>query len=376
MGRGRTALLVVVMLAAAACQRTAGVAVAPAGSPSVTKPASPTTSASGPSTKLRLGALAATSNTLWVLGTVGCTANKCPAHLYRSRDDGRRWQQLPLPPAVTMSSGDGTTPGVTNVAFATDEEGLLYGPALWSTHDGGATWHRLRVAGAVTAVRFSATVTWAVSQSCASGQACRGRVLRAATGTDQFRDAQLPQPSGADGAPVSIATNGSVVGALVSGTPNTRHDADQLDLSIDDGRTWTHREGPCLNELGGSLAVSRSTVWSACPTGMQAAIAVSQNRDAFHEQRGPWQALPNSAGVTVGAHSVLVTSAGSAWVSKDSGASWSVARVITPAWQSLADISFPAASEGYALAVAPTTSWLVHTTDGGHTWKRLPPPTA
>ena len=87
-----------------------------------------------------------TTNVVWVLANYD--------HLYRSTDEGARWEARPLPPHL------GVRP---SISFIDDHEGwLLAGgspttqcqdapAAVWHTKDGGSTWQQLPVAGLGTA---------------------------------------------------------------------------------------------------------------------------------------------------------------------------------------------------------------------------------
>ena len=113
-------------------------------------------------------------HTGWVLGTVPCApAGACVA-LAQTTDAGRSWFARPLP-ASLVAAADRKVGGVPadlydsasvglNVRFADPRDGWIYGglavpthPAssaaaaieatLWSTHDGGLTWHQQPLRG-------------------------------------------------------------------------------------------------------------------------------------------------------------------------------------------------------------------------------------
>jgi hypothetical protein len=51
---------------------------------------------------------------------------------------------------------------VSSVQVANGLDGWLYGPGLWSTHDGGARWRKLSLPGAVVQMADSAGTVYAV----------------------------------------------------------------------------------------------------------------------------------------------------------------------------------------------------------------------
>ncbi len=97
----------------------------------------------------------------FVLGGVGCTVQRpCAARLVATTDGGARWHFVQAP-AVRLS---GLTSGgsVSRIVFASRRAGWLYGPALWSTRDGGAHWRQLALGGAVRLMAASAGRVYAV----------------------------------------------------------------------------------------------------------------------------------------------------------------------------------------------------------------------
>ena len=88
----------------------------------------------------------------------------------------------------------GTIPAgtVSRVTFASASDGWVYGPGLWATHDGGASWHRVATHGAeVNSLAVTGRHVLAVFVSCA--RRCPGSwpvrfgVYRASTGGDSWR---------------------------------------------------------------------------------------------------------------------------------------------------------------------------------------------
>ncbi len=95
----------------------------------------------------------------YALGEVACGTGSWCATLSRTGDAGRTWTTARLPAGVGRLPGPAPFPGVgvLGVAFADPRDGWVYGwaPAatraggaagLWSTHDGGRTWHRVDLA--------------------------------------------------------------------------------------------------------------------------------------------------------------------------------------------------------------------------------------
>ena len=83
----------------------------------------------------------------WVLGE-GTTGRPTCAVIKRTVDGGRSWSAVPAPAGRTLISGGSTytcwkSGGcVTHLVFANRDDGYLFGPDLFTTSDGGRTWHR------------------------------------------------------------------------------------------------------------------------------------------------------------------------------------------------------------------------------------------
>jgi hypothetical protein len=81
----------------------------------------------------------------WVAGAAPCSSGSCLT-LARTVDGGRTWKPAPAP---ALSVPNDTSAGsALSVRFATARDGWIYTRqpvSLWSTHDGGASWHQVAV---------------------------------------------------------------------------------------------------------------------------------------------------------------------------------------------------------------------------------------
>ena len=75
----------------------------------------------------------------WVLGTARCPGHPCTSVL-RTTDGGSSWVGIPAPSAPLQDHGSSTA-SISAIRFADPSNGFAFGPALWSTHDGGRSWH-------------------------------------------------------------------------------------------------------------------------------------------------------------------------------------------------------------------------------------------
>jgi hypothetical protein len=184
---------------------------------------------------------------------LGITLSDCAAHaaskiaVRKTTDGGRHWTSLPAPPAPwggVAPDGTGRIPadGVTFVLFADDRDGWAYGPGLWATHDGGATWQRVDLAGhAVQMMAASGGQVLASLESCdPADSACDGpHAVRVET-SPASRDAWRPVP-GAMGEVLSVrAGTGYAVAPGQYGT-----DVSMFTGPADGSARWVSRRLPC-----------------------------------------------------------------------------------------------------------------------------------
>jgi len=132
------------------------------------------------------------ARTGWLLGVTGCRPSGCRHLLLRkTTDHGRHWFPAPAPPAPFAAPGRTPAPGaVDNLRFADARDGWAYGPGLWSTHNGGRTWHELSLNGwPVQSLEAADGRVLAAVRGCASGRAScyRFRVYSSPVARDRWR---------------------------------------------------------------------------------------------------------------------------------------------------------------------------------------------
>lgn len=95
----------------------------------------------------------------FVLGGANCVPRKppCRARLAATTTGGAHWRFAGAP-NVQLGTA------VSEVLFANGRDGWLYGPQLWSTHDGGARWRSLSLGGSVVNMAAAAGRVYAVVQ--------------------------------------------------------------------------------------------------------------------------------------------------------------------------------------------------------------------
>jgi len=306
------------------------------------------------------------TRTFFVLGTEpGCGASRCAARLVETTDGGNTFHDLAAPPAQWTSSAQGAdATTVTDVRFGSALDGWAFGGGLWSTHDGGRTWHRVSMPGQVVDVEAGAGVAWALVEKSDGSRA----LMSSDVAVDGFAD---DTPSWAT--PSTLAVDGKHVvvwaGATSAAVPHGGKPS--LLSTTDAGHSWTLVPTPsCSPDLGARVSASGGGVWLACPTGTAATIYPSPLTDAgvtLDASALGGGALSNSVLVAprdagsallgFGSDGLAVVSSTGKVVSKtDVGGA--------PTW-----VGFTTPDVGYAIVSRDTdATGLVRTTDAGATW--------
>jgi hypothetical protein len=131
----------------------------------------------------------------YVLGTRGHTRLPGAAMLVRTVNGGATWAAVPTP-EVRLVDPSGVVPGssVSAVVFADVNNGWLFNPAMWATHDGGRHWRQLSLPGRPGAMAASSGVAFASVAPRGGGQA---RLYTSRVGTDRWTLVPGVVPAGA-----------------------------------------------------------------------------------------------------------------------------------------------------------------------------------
>ncbi len=320
----------------------------------------------------------------WVLGASGCQS--C-AGLDVTDDGGAIWRPLPAPP-VPLGLYSQAANAVTDVYFADQNEGFLFGPGLETTHDGGQTWSRAELP-AVTQLTGSDGYVFALSENASDTGAS---LWRTTAGSNTWSPLAMPQTSGG----FELAAQGSTLLLLQGGFSGPHPQSAAIEvgalwISTDGGTEWVSRKVPCTSADGGaalvSIALGHPDAWLVdCYDNEQS----SQEQQTQHHlygtgnAGGDWVRLadPTQTGAPAlladngSGHAFLATEGGLAdWLvgTFDGGLSWSGLFTSGGSFYGWADLQFVDASTGFI--VGPThyaPEHLYRTEDGGHTWAVVP----
>ena len=309
------------------------------------------------------------TRTWFVLGTEpGCDTPPCAAHLVKTSDGGRTFTALAALPAAWTDAGQAsTTATVSDVRFASPRDGWVFGGGLWSTHDGGASWHRVPMPGQVLDVEAGAGVAWAIVE-----RAGGARMLMSTDVTiDGWNDAT---PTWATPSTLAVDGNHVVVWASASSPKVTNGGSTGLLSSTDAGRSWSLTATPsCHPDLGARPSASGGGVWLTCPTGTMATIYPKPLSDAtapLDTTSVGSGAAPNSVQVAPLDATTAALGLANDGIAVVTGSGKLLHT--TPVGGALMWLGFTTRSVGYAIVARPAGGTaLLRTTDAGATWRRV-----
>jgi photosystem II stability/assembly factor-like uncharacterized protein len=252
---------------------------------------------------------------------------------------------------------------VSQLRFANALDGYAFGPALWETDDGGATWANVPAPGQVTELETADGEAYALVTGAGSANSTSNELLISPVGSRQWQQVPTPTPLGY-GAQFAVSGPNLYVlggnGDLV------------LLYSTDQGAHFSQRVDPCTAGLGGSVTAAAdgsSTLWAACPTGMMAEAMLSTNGGVTWRVATQTEEFPNSLKLAAASSSVTLASpsyqtlSGSLVQTTNGGSSFSVvlsgSSSSTVSW-----VGFSDPARAYALLAGG----LFESSDGGATW--------
>lgn len=314
----------------------------------------------------------------WVLGTAPCATPPCTS-LLRTTDGGRTWRGIPAPRAPLSDSDQDDAGAVSKVRFADAANGWVYGPSLWATHDGGATWAQPRLDGdgtraAVADLEVAAGVVHAVVFDFGESSSVRIQTSRVAT--DAWRSSAISMSLGAGPVPQAELILQGVTGWMLM---ENRMVGDGARL---EGGEWAPWTPACASGRGpGALAASSPTdLVAACNEGLFTEVSPVKR---FYTSDDGGTAFKRTSGTPPCCHQLTSPVPGVAVADSDSnpgslvatfdgGATWTTVYE-QPGSASWTDLGFTSRDRGVAVTVEPrlTAGALVMTDDGGHTWRAV-----
>ena len=297
--------------------------------------------------------------------------------LRRTVDGGRTWSAVPGPaaPPVNMFRPSTAANAVGRILFTSLRDGFAYGPGLWRTADGGASWHQVRVPGRVAQFAVSGHRMVAVVGGCGSARECAFRVYSATVGEDIWRPLT---GAAATGSGASFAVAGPNGYLLITGADVGRPRL--LAGPVTGPARWRALPVPCQFAWSAAIAAARGALFLGCGSEPGAG---NQGKTAYVSSDGgrTWRKVASPpdggylAGATMTLGGTIFLSGGrmDVYISRDRGRSWhespSLANAageanagLTLAGTAVTDMFGVVIQEG----VFTQQVWL--TRDGGRTW--------
>jgi hypothetical protein len=312
----------------------------------------------------------------WVLGTAPCADTTCLSLLHTT-DGGRTWASIPAPPAALLPGGY-PPGGVRSVRFADVNDGWIFNPDLWATHDGGAHWGRVGLPGAdanaeVFDVEAAAGLVHAVTLTETLAQPAN-QIDTSPVGADRWQLSTTSVGVGAGPVPRAQFVLQGAAGWLVAIDRTVIGGA-----RLDHGH-WLPWQPPCLQANGPvTLAAASATdLFAVCDQGIWGPVSGGTGFRAYISTDGgtlfqrAWSQLPpGCCGVVASPQPGVAVVAGSAndrpalYATFDNGGSWK----LVYSGEVDAELGFTTPNQG--VAIDTTTGTLIMTFDGGHHWSAV-----
>ncbi len=385
---------------------TSTTAAAPPPSSAPTGTTSPTTTFAGPSGGLVPPGFQVQSATFvsdlegWVLGTSRCASPPCTS-LARTTDGGVHWRGIPAPRDVLDTPPSPPDIGVGEVRFADPRNGWVFGPDLWSTHDGGATWDRVAsipASSRIVALEASAgRVDAVVTGACRAGtSACAATLWTSSVSADGFTQVPGVDLPVGEYLPNVLSLHGST-GYLVAQAGQPPSASQRLWITTDES-TWTASASPCPSELSldtvGAVDARRAVALcvggGAAGSTAKAIEATSDTGSTFVAEGTPPPREGDGGTIAAASASALAvaTSSGAAEIYRSAagGATWTIPYQVSDGGVGFGDFGFTDAYHGLAVHApaarvdrggnptqyGPDLATLLLTADGARTWNITP----
>jgi hypothetical protein len=294
----------------------------------------------------------------WLLGTTSCSTPPCQA-IVRTTDGGVHFAAIPMPRVPGIASSGlpkrPPVPGVSTIAFADSQDGYLFGPRFYDTHNGGAGWRTVSLGGFVPALATGGGYVYAVVVPSLTSYS--GRLLRSPVGRDDW---------------VVLRAAGTVSeGVWVHGSDVFVEDRyfKQLLVSHNRGNTFTSYRPGVLGLPCGYAEPQPPVVWAHCGTGTASEVFRSTDSGRSFQ--------PASAGVMLSDHAVFAAASATVAVAGDlnlyrTGDGGRDYTRVGPTGSPWTYLGFTDAAHGAALAgTSSGPEILFYTTDGGRTYHRV-----
>ena len=323
-------------------------------------------------------------------GTPGHCATRYCTSLAGTSDYGANWYGVNAP----VTGPPNGASGIGEIRFLNTRDGWAFGPGLWVTHNGGASWTQEQTSGLrVTDLETAGNMAFALFADCAGtgsgyGADCTTFSLYSSPeGSDQW----TPVPGASAGLSAPAGQSGSASLVLTAGSGFLLGPSGELLSGPLTGAAWTvaNPAAPCQPGPAGPagqpttalLAVAEPTqlvlvCTSPAPGADTQLKSVYQSGDGGTQWSAagtaPDTGLATSLAAQPGGGLLLATDAG-IFRSADNGVTWMQAQA-SPAGAAAGQTGFSyvgmtSIRSGVALPADPSLHEVFTTGDGGSTWQ-------
>jgi hypothetical protein len=340
-----------------------------------------------------------------VIGQARCASGPglCTS-LAATTTDGSGWYGWPTAPVAGPPSGSA---GVSQLRYLNGQAGWAFGPALYVTIDGGASWSRETVPGSLRVIDLetAGNHAFALLASCAgrgsdyAADCSQFSLYSSAEGSTSWQAAGVPAgdrsmtgAAGQPGAASLVLASGTAAnpnagagylltpsGALLSGdlTGGRWQAVGQIPRACQVGATQATGQPTGVQLATGSLAAAPQLALScdgpAAAGGQQTKTIYISPDGAHWTQAGtaPRSGTARSLAASDGGLVILATSTGIDY-SSDSGGSWSAAGISSPPAGGFSYVGMTTSADGVAVPADAALGEVFITTDGGQSWTASP----
>lgn len=338
---------------------------------------------------LTIGAVIGQAGTRGHCATAYCTS------LAGTSDYGTNWYGVSAP---LTGAPDGSS-GVGQIRFLNTSDGWAFGPQLWATTDGGATWtredtHGMRVTDLETVGgrAFALFATCTGSGAAYAAHCTAFSLYTSVAGSGQWRPVPGPvsglvSQAGAQGASASLVLTGGPTsgrgyllapsGELLSG-PLT---GAAWSMASEQEQCLPGTPGPDGQPTGALLAADSAELLLVCTSATDSTTGSQTKSVIESSDNGATWSAAQSADVNGVATSVAIQGAGlvvlatnaGIYLSTDGGGTWQLAQAspagAAPGEGGFRYVGMTSALEGVALPADADLHEVFITTDGGRAWK-------
>jgi len=292
--------------------------------------------------------------------------------LRKTVDGGRTWSAVPAPaaPPADMYQASPPPDAVGTIVFTSASQGWAFGPALWRTNDGGASWQRVQVpGGGVRELAAGAGRVLVLTERCRpGGWPCSAQVYAAAAGTADWRAVPGTGIAGIQFAGLAVS---GAEGYLIGAAPQDQGRPVLLGGPVTGSARWRPLPSPCGSTWTAALATAPGGwLFLGCGAepgaGQQVKVAYlsADGGRTWREVTGPPPAgYLGSASMNPAGTIFLSGERMGIYISRDRGRSWHES-------PSLANAAGQA-NAGFSLAGSPVTSTFGYVFEEGVSQQQL-----